>query len=361
MSNKSLARRRSSSTSMSLLYSVLVHFFAFLIMAGGLFFQSSQQNVSNLSLSKNEQEKPIIHAVAVNQDAVMSEMAKLEAEREHQQQTALERQRQLEQMAQSARAARVAEEKRTQHLKQEQELQLSRAKKQTKKLQELLQKQQSEQQQLSKLLQEKEKIAEQKADAAKKLDALRKAQLREQQKLDQKKLEQKKLEQKKLLTEKKFQTADKSSSGTQKKNDNQPKKKVDDESAYEKTKQLQQQAKERLQEQMASQQEESQQALNSLLEKYKVLITNAIGRQWILPGKVDKNAAAQFLIRLGPQGQVLSAELVKSSGDPALDHSAQVAIYKASPLPIPTSSQLFKLFHELRLTVRPESSHVQEG
>lgn len=46
--------------------------------------------------------------------------------------------------------------------------------------------------------------------------------------------------------------------------------------------------------------------------------------------------------------------LTRSSGDPLLDRSAQTAIYKASPLPVPTDSETFNLFRDISLTVRPE-------
>lgn len=98
----------------------------------------------------------------------------------------------------------------------------------------------------------------------------------------------------------------------------------------------------------------NQQMLQSELEKYKSLILNAIGRQWNMPANVNKNLSAQFQINLDANGNVLSIQLLKSSSDAVLDRSVQLAIQKASPLPIPSSPDLLSSFKELRLTVRPE-------
>ena len=90
-------------------------------------------------------------------------------------------------------------------------------------------------------------------------------------------------------------------------------------------------------------------------EKFKVLIVTAISKQWILPENVDDSLSSQFHIRLAPDGTVLDVQLAQSSGDSILDRSAQTAIYKASPLPVPTDAQLFEMFRSIRLTVRPEN------
>ncbi len=52
---------------------------------------------------------------------------------------------------------------------------------------------------------------------------------------------------------------------------------------------------------------------------------------------------------------VLEVNLMHSSGDSVLDRSAQTAIYKASPLPVPSDPATFELFRDISLTVRPEN------
>lgn len=93
-----------------------------------------------------------------------------------------------------------------------------------------------------------------------------------------------------------------------------------------------------------------------VVDRYKSLIISAISRQWILPENVNNNVSSQFRIRLAPDGSVLEVTLTKSSGDSVLDHSAQSAIYKASPLPVPTDPEAFNTFRDISLTVRPENA-----
>lgn len=90
-----------------------------------------------------------------------------------------------------------------------------------------------------------------------------------------------------------------------------------------------------------------------VLDQYKVKIIQSIQKQWIVPENADKNLSCILLIHLAPGGVVLSVTTLKSSGNPVLDRSARMAVFKASPLPVPKDSALFSQFRELRLTVRP--------
>lgn len=94
--------------------------------------------------------------------------------------------------------------------------------------------------------------------------------------------------------------------------------------------------------------------LAGVVDKYKAMILNAIGRQWILPEHVAMGLSSKFNIKLSLDGTVLDVQLTKSSGDPMLDRSAKLAIYKASPLPVPPDRESFEMFREISLTVRPE-------
>ena len=92
-----------------------------------------------------------------------------------------------------------------------------------------------------------------------------------------------------------------------------------------------------------------------VVDRYKALIIHSISQQWILPDHVDSRLSSQFRIRLAPNGTVLEVSLVRSSGNSVLDRSAQAAIYKASPLPVPNDPEMFNLFRDISLTVRPEN------
>ena len=72
-----------------------------------------------------------------------------------------------------------------------------------------------------------------------------------------------------------------------------------------------------------------------------------IGQYWLVSRDVDKALRCQFLIRLAPGGVVLDVVLQQGSGNAAFDRSAQTAIYKASPLPVPKDSALFDQFQRV--------------
>jgi len=93
---------------------------------------------------------------------------------------------------------------------------------------------------------------------------------------------------------------------------------------------------------------------NKEIDRYKSLIISAISHRWIVPENLKKGLECRLRVRVAPGGVVMSVRLIKLSGDAALDHSAQAAIYKASPLPVPENAGLFNEFREFNLTVRPE-------
>lgn len=99
-----------------------------------------------------------------------------------------------------------------------------------------------------------------------------------------------------------------------------------------------------------------QSRINEALQKYKGLIINAISQNWILPANVNSQLSCEFRIRLAPDGTVVLTQLSRSSGDTILDRSAETAINKASPLPVPEDRELFELFRDIHLTVRPEQA-----
>lgn len=59
---------------------------------------------------------------------------------------------------------------------------------------------------------------------------------------------------------------------------------------------------------------------------------------------------AKYKILILPTGEVLTATLLKSSGNPAFDAAVERAILKSAPLPLPSIPSLFKEFRELRLS-----------
>ncbi|MFY7697964.1 MAG: cell envelope integrity protein TolA [Legionella sp.] len=257
-----------------------------------------------------------IKAVSVDSQEVMDVVNRIKEQRLLEKQAEEKRQLALKREAQQAQQRRIAEQQRLEKLKAEAaKLALARKKALA-----------EEQRRLQELAKEKEKQEKQLAD------------IKKQQ--EKAKIEQKKQEQANKLAEQKRKKAEELAKVAKA---NEEKSKADD--------QLKRNAA--IQQAKADADKNAQMA--GIVDKYKSLIISAIGRQWILPENVDSNMSSQFRIRLAPNGAVLEVTLTRSSGDPILDRSAQSAIYKASPLPVPTDADAFNVFRDISLTVRPQS------
>jgi colicin import membrane protein len=254
----------------------------------------------------------IVQAEAVDQQAVTEAVERLKQTRAQEQQKVIREQQALQREAQAAQAARIAEQKRLQSLQAEEERIAIAHKKAIEEEKQRLQ-----------------ALAEKKVQELKELEALK----AKQQAL---KVEQEKI---KRETEKKKIQADLEKKQAEAKN---------------KLAAAKREAARKQAEQAAIDASKKARVAGEV-NKYKAMILNAIGRQWILPETVRPGLSSQFRIRLGSDGSVLEVSLMHSSGDPILDRSAQTAIYKASPLPVPADADTFALFRDISLTVRPES------
>lgn len=94
----------------------------------------------------------------------------------------------------------------------------------------------------------------------------------------------------------------------------------------------------------------------SEVSKYKGLIRAQITRSWIFPASYQKGMKCKILVRLIPSGDVVSVRIVQSSGNSAFDRSVEMAVNKASPLPVPKSSSgLFDHFREVEFVFDPNA------
>lgn len=90
--------------------------------------------------------------------------------------------------------------------------------------------------------------------------------------------------------------------------------------------------------------------------KYKGLIRSKITRNWIFPASYQKGMKCKILVRLIPSGDVVSVRVIQSSGNSAFDRSVEMAVNKASPLPVPKSSTgLFDHFREVEFVFDPNA------
>ncbi|CAL7963789.1 periplasmic protein TonB [Gammaproteobacteria bacterium] len=117
-------------------------------------------------------------------------------------------------------------------------------------------------------------------------------------------------------------------------------------------KEQQQKMQKLLQEQAKTEQKElaaEQASVQGEVDKYAVMIKQAVSSQWIKPDEVDANAFVWLLVTIAPGGVVLNVQVSSSSNNAALDRSAQAAVSKASPLPVPEDPVLFDRFRAIKL------------
>lgn len=81
---------------------------------------------------------------------------------------------------------------------------------------------------------------------------------------------------------------------------------------------------------------------NAEIKKYENLINGKVSRNWVYLDSYGKGLVCVIQIKLLPSGDVLSANVIQSSGNIAFDRSAEIAAMKASPVPVPKNTDLFQ-------------------
>ena len=95
---------------------------------------------------------------------------------------------------------------------------------------------------------------------------------------------------------------------------------------------------------------EAENALAALVDRIAAAAENNWRRPWnSSPGRV-----ALIRVRVARNGEVLSAHVVKSSGDQAFDESGEIAIKKASPLPFPSDPEYYEFIKEFNIKFAPD-------
>ena len=90
------------------------------------------------------------------------------------------------------------------------------------------------------------------------------------------------------------------------------------------------------------------------LSQYIPHIQAKIQRNWLRPPGSSAGLSCLILVKLIPGGEVVDARVMRSSGDPLFDRSVETAVLKASPLPLPQDTALFKHFREIQFIFIPD-------
>ena len=92
----------------------------------------------------------------------------------------------------------------------------------------------------------------------------------------------------------------------------------------------------------------------TIVDKYIPLIRQRVSRSWNSPVGIAKGLKCVVRVRLTPGGEVLSADVIRSSGNGIFDRSVEYAVYKAAPLPLPEDPTLFDNFREIEFVFDPD-------
>jgi len=290
-----------SKNTSAFILAVILH----IVVIGGLVFQFTFNEKSGLKTPTASSVK-IVKATVVDQRKVNAEIAAINKAKQRKRSAERARLRRIQRKAAAAKKARIAEQRRVAKLKAKEKARRRRIKQQAaaaKKARQV----------------EKKRLAKQNAELkaqAKQLAKLKTAQDKLKQQHEQELKSKASQEKQKLQVEQ----------------------------------QLSQQIRAEQQQMKAAQMSESQQAIN----RYKQLILATISQNWV-PTTLNKTLYTILHIKLAPGGKVLSVRITKSSGKAALDRSAVTAVWKTSPLPVPSDAQLFRSFREINLTMRPST------
>jgi len=207
-----------------------------------------------------------------------------------------------------------------------------------------------------KLKQAEDKKKKEELEIKKKEEEVKNKKLEQEKKVEEEKLRLKKEKDKKLEDEKKKQEAEK------KRKEDEKKKKLAEEKKRkeaEKKKKLAEEKrkrekalKEQLErEQLAQTQTDAASALSALVDR----IAAAVENNWRRPLNSQQGLIAFIRVKVALNGEVLSANVVKSSGDKFFDQSAEIAIKKASPLPFPSNPKYYEFINEFDFKFSPDS------
>lgn len=93
-------------------------------------------------------------------------------------------------------------------------------------------------------------------------------------------------------------------------------------------------------------QEESDRAeaarIGEIQKTWAQQLAEHIASRWLRPPGLPSGLRCQAQIDILPNGEVISVKIVASSGNPAFDAAVENAIYKASPLPLPSDPKAFQ-------------------
>jgi colicin import membrane protein len=93
--------------------------------------------------------------------------------------------------------------------------------------------------------------------------------------------------------------------------------------------------------------------VQGVLQEYMAHVAAKVENNWLRPPGSPGGLKCTVNVKLIPGGDVVSARVVQGSGDSLFDDSAEKAVLRASPLPVPTDPSVAKHFRDFNFVFRP--------
>lgn len=90
------------------------------------------------------------------------------------------------------------------------------------------------------------------------------------------------------------------------------------------------------------------------IDIYASMIQARIRNNWVKAYGIPDGLDCQIEVVTGNSGDIERIKIVKSSGNAAFDRSAEAAVLKSSPLPLPQDASARKEFRQFKFTFAPE-------
>jgi TonB family protein len=101
--------------------------------------------------------------------------------------------------------------------------------------------------------------------------------------------------------------------------------------------------------------EKDQQAIASYASQIKLLIQSV----WRFPPSAKHDQMVLLRIFMVPTGEVTEVQIVESSGNTALDRSAEKAVWRIAKFPVPKDASLFEQqFRKFLIQLKPENARL---
>ena len=92
--------------------------------------------------------------------------------------------------------------------------------------------------------------------------------------------------------------------------------------------------------------------LQRLIDEHTVVVQNKVVNSWTLPSVSATKLSSVLEVAMTMKGEVMTARVVSSSGDPDFDHSVEAAVTRSSPLPVAADPEVMDQFRTLQFEFR---------